>query len=54
MTKREQVRLLGRQLEDVREHLTVMKSEIGQGEDRFEAVLSELAKLVEAWHTEDN
>lgn len=51
--KRERLRLLGRQLEDTREHLTVMKSEIGQVEERFEAILNDLAKLVNEWDAEE-
>ena len=42
----ERIRLVGQKLEDVREHLTVVKSEVAIIEERFELVLNELAELV--------
>jgi len=44
---KEAIRLIGRQLEDVREHITVLKSEVVEVEKRFEQILNDLAKLVE-------
>ena len=46
---REQIRLLGRRLEDVREHITIVKQEIALIEDLYEAALTEMANLVKGW-----
>lgn len=42
----ERVRDIGRKLEDVREHITILKSEIALVETQFELILNDLAALV--------
>ena len=43
----ERIRSIGRKLEDVREHLTVIKNEVAVIERQFELALDELAALAD-------
>ena len=47
MSETDDLRAIGRKLEDIRENLTVIKGEIKVIEEAFESALNELADIVQ-------